>query len=211
MAKILCELCHKNLEKDMRFGVKLCDECVKEYDNALRGDMDAAMKLTNPDNFPNATDMAKRNIIGIISKRIKQVEAKEREKKEENLQHKKVEEQEQKRESYAKSVGVSYEEKNQTSESGMDSWYANIGKKIKNWAKWIFIVEAISAVISGFCVLFSDLWWVGLLVIIFGPIVAWVSSWILYAFGELVDKTMANEENTRNILKLMLDSNTKNE
>ena len=44
-----------------------------------------------------------------------------------------------------------------------------------------------------------------------GPIIAWVFSWILYAFGELVDKTAANERNTQNILKLMLENNTKDE
>ena len=34
---------------------------------------------------------------------------------------------------------------------------------------------------------------------IVGPIIAWVSSWIMYAFGELVDKTASNERNTQNI------------
>ena len=36
-----------------------------------------------------------------------------------------------------------------------------------------------------------------------GPIVAWVSSWILYAFGELVDKTCKNEQNTKAIVDLL--------
>ena len=46
---------------------------------------------------------------------------------------------------------------------------------------------------------------------IVGPIIAWVYSWILYTFGELVDKTVANERNTQNILKLMLENNTKDD
>ena len=68
--------------------------------------------------------------------------------------------------------------------------YGDIGNKIKNWAKWIFIIESIGAVITGFVFLilwgFEDAWW-ALLTIIFGPIVAYVSTWTLYAFGQFVD------------------------
>ena len=62
--------------------------------------------------------------------------------------------------------------------------YENIGGKIKKLAKWIFILEAISSVITG-AVFLVDGW--GLLLIIFGPIVALVSSWLLYSWGDLVD------------------------
>ena len=37
----------------------------------------------------------------------------------------------------------------------------------------------------------------GLLVMVVGPIVAWVSSWFLYGFGELIDKASDIERNTR--------------
>ena len=83
----------------------------------------------------------------------------------------------------------------------LDSLYENIGIKIKNWAKWIFIVEAIGAIITGFVLLCLDEDFIlyGLLAMILGPFVAWVGSWILYAFGELVEdvhtircKTVAN-------------------
>ena len=49
-----------------------------------------------------------------------------------------------------------------------------------------------------------------LLTLLLGPVLAWVSSRILYAFGELVDKTCENERNTQNILKLMLENNVQN-
>lgn len=89
----------------------------------------------------------------------------------------------------------------------LENLYENIGGKIKSWAKWIFIIEAIGAVIAGFVLMctasdFDDLqilW--GLLTMILGPCVALVSTWILYAFGELVEKTCDNENNTRQILK----------
>lgn len=78
----------------------------------------------------------------------------------------------------------------------LDNLYENIGGKVKSLAKCAFIVEAIGAIITGFVLVASDsgLAFYGLLTIVFGPIVAWVSSWILYAFGELVDKTCALAE-----------------
>ena len=125
------------------------------------------------------------------------------------------EEKEQRRESYAKAVGVTYKEKIDNTDSMVDSWYADIGKKIKGWARWIFIVEAIASVIGAIVMLFTaedgGMIFAALLTLILGPVLAWVASWILYAFGELVDKTAANERNTQNILKLMLENNTKDE
>lgn len=68
--------------------------------------------------------------------------------------------------------------------------YDNIGRKIKGLAKAVFIVEAIAAVITGIVLMASYLNpIIGLLVMVVGPLVAWVSSWLLYGFGELIDKT----------------------
>lgn len=77
--------------------------------------------------------------------------------------------------------------------------YDNIGGKIKGLAKAIFITETISAVISGIALMASDedMIPVGLLVMVVGPLVAWVSSWLLYGFGELIDKACDIERNTR--------------
>ncbi len=92
----------------------------------------------------------------------------------------------------------------------LDNLYSNIGEKIKRLAKFIFIVEAILFIIAGILLLSADedLALHGLLTLSFGPIIAWVSSWILYAFGELVEKTVKNEDNTRNILKLLKEKST---
>lgn len=74
--------------------------------------------------------------------------------------------------------------------------YKNIGKKIKGLAKATFIVEAISAVITG--MILGIVWYswgeyegafVALGIMVGGPIIAWVSTWLLYGFGELIDKT----------------------
>ena len=77
--------------------------------------------------------------------------------------------------------------------------YENIGSKIKGLAKATFIVESIAAVITSITLMAtdSDMILVGLLAMVGGPIVAWVSSWILYGFGELIDKVCDIERNTR--------------
>ena len=83
----------------------------------------------------------------------------------------------------------------------LDNLYSNIGSKIKNWAKWVFIVEAISSVIGAICMMASaeDSWMlvVGMIVLVVGPLIAWVSSWLLYGFGEIIVKLTAIERNTR--------------
>ena len=67
----------------------------------------------------------------------------------------------------------------------LDDLYINIGAKIKTWAKWIFIIEAISAIIGGIGFIVNDDGGIGFVIMVFGPLLAWVSSWLLYAFGEL--------------------------
>lgn len=69
--------------------------------------------------------------------------------------------------------------------------FGNIGKKVKGMALGVFFVEAIGAIITGIILMAEDddLIAFGLLTIILGPAVAWLSSLVLYAFGELVDKT----------------------
>ena len=85
--------------------------------------------------------------------------------------------------------------------------YDNIGGKIKGLAKTMFIVEAIGAVITGIVLLATDdvLIFAGLLTLFCGPIIAWVSSWVLYAFGELVEKT----SDTNNVIR-KIESYTRN-
>lgn len=87
----------------------------------------------------------------------------------------------------------------------MENIYGNIGGKLKALAKVVFVLESIAFFYLGLKMMMSDMGpraiLIGMLVAIIGPFVAWVSSWLLYAFGELVEKTSDNESNTRNILK----------
>ena len=80
--------------------------------------------------------------------------------------------------------------------------FDNIGDKIKGLAQMVFVVEAIAAVITGIALMASDedLILYGLLVLIAGPIIAWVSSWLLYGFGQLIENSdiIAEEYNRKN-------------
>ena len=75
--------------------------------------------------------------------------------------------------------------------------YDKIGRKIKCLAKVMFGVEAVVAIVLGIVlmVVFDIL--IGLPVLILVPIVAWISSWLLYGFGEIIDKLCEIECNTR--------------
>ena len=84
-----------------------------------------------------------------------------------------------------------------------DGLYENIGGKIKNLAKWTFYINAVLVVIAGVITsvgtLFSSLYNEGagpIIIFLSTPfavaleiLVAWVGTWTLYAFGELVEDT----------------------
>ena len=77
--------------------------------------------------------------------------------------------------------------------------YDNIGKKIKGLAKAAFIVETIGVIISALVMMAEDEDMIpaAFCMILIGPLVAWVASWMLYGFGELIDKACDIERNTR--------------
>ena len=80
--------------------------------------------------------------------------------------------------------------------------YENIGNKIKSLAMTLFFVEAIAEIVTGFALMIADedLIFYGFLIIVIGPIVAWVSSWLLYGFGQLIENSdiIAAEYNRKN-------------
>ena len=75
--------------------------------------------------------------------------------------------------------------------------YRNIGGKIKGLAIATFILECIAAIIAAIVLLSEEIWWGALISIYCGPIVALFSSWLLYGFGEIIDKLCDIEQNTR--------------
>ncbi len=83
----------------------------------------------------------------------------------------------------------------------MKNMYNNIGKKIKGLASALFITATIAAIISGIVLMFlgESMILFGFLVMIIGPLAAWISSWMLYGFGEIIDKLCEIEQNTRGV------------
>ena len=69
--------------------------------------------------------------------------------------------------------------------------FDNIGKKIKELVKTLFIIEVIIYIIVGIILIAinKNLVSAALLIMLVGPIIAWISSWLLYGFGQLIDNT----------------------
>ena len=74
--------------------------------------------------------------------------------------------------------------------------YKNIGSKIKGMAKWCCWIAIVSSWISSVIYFFvlidsrrtEDMAWIPLVSAIVTPFLIWVSSWMSYGFGELVEK-----------------------
>lgn len=78
--------------------------------------------------------------------------------------------------------------------------YENIGRKIKGLATTMFVIMAILYGIVGIVMMATAAEAgviVGLLVMVGGFFLSWIGSWLLYGFGELIEKTCEIERNTR--------------
>ena len=74
----------------------------------------------------------------------------------------------------------------------LDNLFKNIGEKLKGWAMCLFVLEVISAIIGGIGLIAADDGNViGPILLFCGPIVAWISSAILFSFGQLVEDVHA--------------------
>lgn len=67
--------------------------------------------------------------------------------------------------------------------------YENIGKKIKGLAYVICILGAIASILYALTFLRGDTFVLGFIMMFVGPLSSWISSWLIYGFGELIDKT----------------------
>ena len=67
--------------------------------------------------------------------------------------------------------------------------YRNIGRKIKGGAIAFFIILGVGTFIPGLALTLSRMEAVGIPLMLGGPVLAWISSWALYGFGELISKT----------------------
>lgn len=90
--------------------------------------------------------------------------------------------------------------KNNAFEAETPLMYDNIGKKIKGLAMATCFIGIMAAVIYGLVLISLDEDFIlfGILIMLIGSLVAWISSLCLYGFGELIEKTCAIELSTRN-------------
>ena len=72
--------------------------------------------------------------------------------------------------------------------------FRNIGGKLKGFAVFIFVLQTLGYIIGGGILISGRLQAIGIIIMIAGPLLAWVSSWLLYGFGELIHKVSSIEE-----------------
>lgn len=80
--------------------------------------------------------------------------------------------------------------------------YDDIGMKIKGLAKIMFYLESILIMIIALPIAYeADALLLGIIIVIIGMILAWISTFLLYGFGELIDKACDIERNTSKLYK----------
>ena len=82
--------------------------------------------------------------------------------------------------------------------------FDNIGEKIKTLAKvlcWVGIGLSVIIGINAMDYSASS----GVLIIFIGSLISWVSSFFSYGFGELIERTAENAENTKLIGRILED------
>lgn len=83
--------------------------------------------------------------------------------------------------------------------------YDNIGSKIKKLAVILTIAESIASFIAGTVMLAGEAIGLALLFMFAGPLFAWASSFLLYGFGELIEKVGSIEEKVEAISNLKVN------
>ena len=69
----------------------------------------------------------------------------------------------------------------------MSSLFDKVGEKIKALAKCLFFLEVVGAVVTGIIMMFSELFLIGLAIIVGGALAAYISALFVYGFGEIIE------------------------
>ena len=67
--------------------------------------------------------------------------------------------------------------------------FENIGSKLKGLAYFSFVGGIAGSVIGGIILMSDDLVLFGLLTAVLGSLGSWISSWVVYAIGEIAENT----------------------
>lgn len=80
--------------------------------------------------------------------------------------------------------------------------YENVGSKIQTVAKVFCVLIAFASIIAGFAMWVTTGNGVFSLLMIFGPLFAWLSSLVMYGFGELIENVAIVKKSAVSIVKL---------
>lgn len=82
--------------------------------------------------------------------------------------------------------------------------FQNISDKIKTLAIVCTVIGILGSIIGGIVLCTVDLIAVGIIVMLLGSIFSWIASFVLYGFGELIEKTCEIAKNTKRSSKLAI-------
>ena len=87
----------------------------------------------------------------------------------------------------------------------LENLFANAGAKIKKYAKTLFVIESIAAIIAFLVTIAEDedMVLIGIAIAAGGMLVAYLSSLFLAAFGDLVQSSVDNKAINEEILKTL--------
>ena len=67
--------------------------------------------------------------------------------------------------------------------------FENVGEKIQKAASFLFVFEIIASLIGGFFLIANELFILGLITIIAGSFVSWLSFLFVYGYGQLIENS----------------------
>lgn len=85
-----------------------------------------------------------------------------------------------------------------------------VGLKIKTWVKTCFVLFVIAAFAIGILAMRRS-FWIGLIYIVVGSLLSWLSCLAMYGFGELVDQMQETAKRVHEIEKGMRDAERQTE
>ncbi len=90
----------------------------------------------------------------------------------------------------------------------LEKLFTNAGEKIKNYAKTLFVIESIAAIMAGIAVIAEDedMFLMGILVAAAAIAFAYISSLFLAAFGELVESSSQNKNINEQFLQKLSEN-----
>ena len=78
--------------------------------------------------------------------------------------------------------------------------FDNIGNKIKSLVKTVFAIEIILFIVIGIALSRTP---IGIIIAMVGIFVAWISSFALYGYGELIETSQLQTQQNEKILRLL--------